>query len=104
MGFAALVMPGEDRHRQHSSIAWRSRPTISMCRSPTPACCTCCDTTSTSCAKVRGSTLTQRLDDFQTRYFVILGFGVLAVGGAGEIVNVTQVFQPSGRSWLANSR
>jgi len=36
-------------------------------------------------------------------YFVIRGFGCDAVGGAGEIVNVTQVFQPSARFWAANS-
>src|SRR5262249_4793923 len=37
------------------------------------------------------------------RYFVIRGFGVDGVGGAGEIVKLTQVFQPSGRSLPANS-
>jgi hypothetical protein len=39
------------------------------------------------------------------RYLVtILLGGVLGVCSAGEITNVTQVFQPSGRFWLANSQ
>jgi hypothetical protein len=36
-------------------------------------------------------------------YFVILGRGGAGVGAAGEITNVTQVFQPSGRFSAANS-
>jgi hypothetical protein len=39
------------------------------------------------------------------RYLVIILLGgVLGVCSAGEITNVTQVFQPSGRFWLANSQ
>ena len=30
--------------------------------------------------------------------------GALTVCSAGEITNVTQAFQPSGRFWLANSQ
>ena len=38
-------------------------------------------------------------------YFVIIRLGaVLGVCSAGEITNVTQAFQPSGRFWLANSQ
>lgn len=38
------------------------------------------------------------------RYFVILGLGGgAALGAVGEITNVTQVFQPSGRCSAANS-
>jgi hypothetical protein len=38
-------------------------------------------------------------------YFVIIRLGgALAVCSAGEITNVTQAFQPSGRFWLANSQ
>ena len=36
-------------------------------------------------------------------YFVNLGRGGVGVGAAGEITNVTQVFQPSGRFSAANS-
>jgi hypothetical protein len=36
-------------------------------------------------------------------YFAILGLDGEGVGGAGEITNVTQVFQPSGRFFAANS-
>ena len=39
------------------------------------------------------------------RYFVIIRLGAaLAVCSAGEITNVTQAFQPSGRSRPANSQ
>ena len=34
---------------------------------------------------------------------IALRGGALGVGAAGEIVNVTQVFQPSGRFSAANS-
>ena len=38
-------------------------------------------------------------------YFVIIGFGCIGVAGAaGEIENVSHVFQPSGRCSEANSR
>jgi hypothetical protein len=38
-------------------------------------------------------------------YFVSIRLGaVLGVCSAGEITNVTQAFQPSGRFWLANSQ
>ena len=38
-------------------------------------------------------------------YFAIIRLGaVLGVCSAGEITNVTQAFQPSGRFWLANSQ
>ena len=36
-------------------------------------------------------------------YFVNLGRGGVGVGAAGEITNVTHVFQPSGRFSAANS-
>jgi hypothetical protein len=36
-------------------------------------------------------------------YFAILGLDGEGVGGAGEITNVTQVFQPSGRFFAPNS-
>jgi hypothetical protein len=38
-------------------------------------------------------------------YFVSIRRGVaLGVCSAGEITNVTQAFQPSGRFWFANSQ
>jgi hypothetical protein len=38
-------------------------------------------------------------------YLVIILLGeALGVCSAGEITNVTQAFQPSGRFWLANSQ
>ena len=41
---------------------------------------------------------------FQVGYFVIMRRGdALGVGAAGEITNVTHVFQPSGRFSAANS-
>jgi hypothetical protein len=48
----------------------------------------------------------KRTFDLANRYFVIRGLrrgGGLGVDGAGEITNVTQVFQPSGRFSAANS-
>jgi hypothetical protein len=40
-----------------------------------------------------------------TLYFVIIRRdAALGVCSAGEITNVTQAFQPSGRFWLANSQ
>jgi hypothetical protein len=44
------------------------------------------------------------VDAGEQRYFVSIGLGLVpGVGGAGEIVKVTQVFQPSGRCSAANS-
>ena len=40
---------------------------------------------------------------FQVGYFVIIRRGAVGVGAAGEITNVTHVFQPSGRFSAANS-
>jgi hypothetical protein len=37
-------------------------------------------------------------------FVIIRRGGVLGVCSAGEITNVTQAFQPSGRFWLANSQ
>src|SRR5262245_56086033 len=42
---------------------------------------------------------------FVISYFMIIRRGgALGVCSAGEITNVTQAFQPSGRFWLANSQ
>jgi hypothetical protein len=40
---------------------------------------------------------------FQVGYFVTMRRGGDGVGAAGEITNVTHVFQPSGRFSAANS-
>ena len=40
---------------------------------------------------------------FQVGYFVTMRRGADGVGAAGEITNVTHVFQPSGRFSAANS-
>jgi len=40
---------------------------------------------------------------FQVGYFMTMRRGADEVGAAGEITNVTHVFQPSGRFSVANS-
>jgi hypothetical protein len=39
----------------------------------------------------------------QRQYLRCRGFGAVASGAFGEIANVSQAFQPSGRFWAANS-
>ena len=62
-----------------------------------------------SCRRVRAGPMSgphQRVFDKPLRgYFVISAFrgDALGVGAAGESVNVTQIFQPSGRFSAANS-